>query len=101
MGVDGIGEVGDRLAKDMLLGCKGQVLQQGVDGIGEVGDRASKGQAAGVYGAGFPFILIKTCVIAEMYQLIFHVLFLVPSICRAVHFFSKRFSYFCVISHNI
>ena len=25
----------------------------GVDGIGEVGDRASEGQAAGVYGAGF------------------------------------------------
>ena len=25
----------------------------GVDGIGEVGDRASKGQAAWVYGAGF------------------------------------------------
>ena len=24
----------------------------GVDGIGEVGDRASEGQAAGVYGAG-------------------------------------------------
>ena len=25
----------------------------GVDGIGEVGDKASEGQAAGVYGAGF------------------------------------------------
>ena len=25
----------------------------GVDGIGEVGDRASEGQATGVYGAGF------------------------------------------------
>ena len=25
----------------------------GVDGIGEIGDRASEGQAAGVYGAGF------------------------------------------------
>ena len=25
----------------------------GVDGIGEVGDRASEGQAARVYGAGF------------------------------------------------
>ena len=25
----------------------------GVDGIGEVGDRASEGQAAGVYGTGF------------------------------------------------
>ena len=25
----------------------------GVDGIGEFGDRASEGQAAGVYGAGF------------------------------------------------
>ena len=25
----------------------------GVDGIGEVGDRASEGQAAGLYGAGF------------------------------------------------
>ena len=25
----------------------------GVDGIGEVGERASEGQAAGVYGAGF------------------------------------------------
>ena len=25
----------------------------GVDGIGELGDRASEGQAAGVYGAGF------------------------------------------------
>ena len=25
----------------------------GVDGIGEVGDRASEGQADGMYGAGF------------------------------------------------
>ena len=25
----------------------------GVDGIGEIGDRASEGQAAGVYGARF------------------------------------------------
>ena len=25
----------------------------GVDGIGEVGDRASEGQTAGMYGAGF------------------------------------------------
>ena len=27
MGVDGIGEVGDRLVKNRLLGCMGQVLQ--------------------------------------------------------------------------
>ena len=31
----------------------GGVGGMGVDGIGEVGDRASEGQAAGVYGAGF------------------------------------------------
>ena len=30
MGVDGIGEVGDRLVKDKLLGCMGQVLQRGL-----------------------------------------------------------------------
>ena len=30
-----------------------QVACMGMDGIGEVGDRASEGQAAGVYGAGF------------------------------------------------
>jgi hypothetical protein len=29
MGVDGIGEVGDR-ASERLLGCMGQVLQQGL-----------------------------------------------------------------------
>ena len=30
MGVDGIGEVSDRVVKDRLLGCMGQVLQQGL-----------------------------------------------------------------------
>ena len=30
MGVDGIGEVGDRARKDRLLGCMGQVLQRGL-----------------------------------------------------------------------
>ena len=30
-----------------------QVFDMGLDGIGEVGDRASEGQTAGVYGTGF------------------------------------------------
>ena len=41
----GVGEELDEVA--------GGAGGMGVDGIGEVGDRASEGQAAGVYGAGF------------------------------------------------